>query len=271
MILLVEFRQLLRELKEAFHRDDCTILRSKIICGHQEYVTDADLYSQKKLIELAKKYHPNSVVISEELDNFDNIELGQSSIVVMDPLDGTHNYMFGLPMWGVSYTVFSEEGNAIESYIGLPEIDVLIACYHGEVHHYSIEDECYDELLSQASGELKISKQLIAYDNQFYKDPANVKRHYDLLIDHAFTTRITGSSVFDIAMIVLGRINARIWHNVNLYDIAPAFAFIRHMGFLTSLYSGEDATLKDQSIVATLDPTLHSQLRSIGIAIDYNK
>jgi len=270
MSLLSEFRVLMRDLKARFRKGTYEVVRQKSVHGRQEYATDADLYSQQQLIEIAGKYHPEAIVVSEELDNFENVKFDGDKIVVIDPLDGTHNYMFGLPMWGVSYTLFSDNGVAVESYIGLPEADVLIAFVNDEIFHCSIEGiECV-RIESQNIQSRVISEQLIAYDNQFYKDPINMKRHYECLTEHAFTTRITGSSVFDIAMIVLGRTNARIWHNVELYDIAPAFAFINRMGSLIALYSGDNATLNDRSIVATLDSSLHEQLSRIGIAIDHN-
>lgn len=270
MSLVSDFRLLMRDLKTRFREGAYQIVREKSVSGRREYATDIDLYSQQKLVEIAGKYHPQATVISEELDNFENVKFDEHKTVVIDPLDGTHNYMFGLPMWGVSYTVFSDNGVAVESYIGLPEADVLIVYIDDEVFHYTIEDENFFQTVSQTSQSIAISEQLIAYDNQFYKDPLNMRKHYERLTEHAFTTRITGSSVFDIAMIVLGRINARIWHNVELYDIAPAFAFINCIGSLTALYSGNDAALNDRSIVATLDSSLYEQLSRIGVATDHN-
>ena len=58
-----------------------------------------------------------------------------------------------------------------------------------------------------------LSEMMISFDNQFNKDPIVMKKNFDLLIDNTFTTRISGSAIFDIAMIIMGSLDARIWHS----------------------------------------------------------
>ena len=105
---------------------------------------------------------------------------------------------------------------------------------------------------------------MIAFDNQFYKDPIIMKKNYNLLVDNAFSTRISGSSVFDIAMMVVGKLNARIWHNTEIYDVAPAFAFFKDLGGVLHLETGFPAELNDKRIICTTDVTLYNQLQKIG-------
>ena len=142
-----------------------------------EYVLETDIFSQRNLVDISKKYHPNYEIISEELNNCHNITENQSDIVIIDPLDGTHNYLYGLPMWGVSYTVFSKDRGAIESYIGLPMIDILLEYSDGKTFLHSINSESDTRSIKLNPTEQSLSKQMIAFDNQFYKDPINTKKN----------------------------------------------------------------------------------------------
>ena len=265
MNIIEDFKLLLNDLKEKFNSEKPIIHDEKNLHDMPEYVLEADIFSQNHLIEISKKYHPNYEIISEELNNYHNIAENQSDIVIMDPLDGTHNYLYGLPMWGVSYTVFSKDRGAMESYIGLPMIDILLEYSEGEIFVHSLNSESNTRSIKLNPTEQSLSKQMIAFDNQFYKDPINTKKNYDILVDNAFTTRISGSSVFDIAMLIIGRLNARLWHNTEVYDVAPIFAFLKGKKFAINLYTGHRASLKDSSIIATTDISLYKQLEEIGL------
>jgi len=263
-----KFRLLLADLSMFFENSSHTDANEKIVCGRKEYVLEADLHSQSKLIGLAKEYFKDYEIISEELDNYTALSFQEGNFIIMDPLDGTHNYLYGLPMWGVSFAVISN-GEVIECYIGIPMFDILLQLHNNKVKKYKITNHEYCEEISVKETALDISDQMIAYDNQFYKDVVNSKNHYSDLVDNAFTTRISGSSVFDIAMIVLGRLNARIWHNVEIYDVIPAFGFLKKNGFVLNLYKGTDASLKTRAILCTTDSTLYQQLEKINVTKDY--
>ena len=273
MNIIDDLKILLNDLKNQFNNNTPEILNEKIIYDKEEYVLKTDIYSQNYLQEIANKYHPNSEIISEELNNYHDIDKYKGSIVVMDPLDGTHNYLYGLPMWGISYTVFSESRKAIESYIGLPMIDVLIAFSDDVITLHSSGTKSSVKKITINTTNTILSKQMISFDNQFYKDPFRIKKNFNLLVDNTFTIRISGSAVFDIAMIVIGKLNARVWHHTEIYDVAPAFAFLKHAGSLINMNTGGKASLSDKSIIATTDIALYEQLEEIGFmskVIDYD-
>lgn len=262
--IIKDLLSLTSDLKYNFFKEEPIIDRRKSVRNKEEYVLQTDIASQEYLVEIAKGYHPDCKIISEELNNYHDLSFHDEGLVIIDPLDGTHNYYFGLPMWGFSYTVFSKSKESQESYIGIPMLDTLLSCYKSEVWAHNLNQEISDYKIEPKISKMDISDQMIAFDNQFYKDPECMKRNYEILIDNSFTTRISGSAVFDIAMIVLGKLNARIWHDTDIYDIAPAFAFMNKHGFILNLDSGIEAKIKDRRVVCTTDMTLHHQLKDIG-------
>ena len=264
MKILNDLQSLSKDLKDQFNNKNPKVQNKKIIHGKVEYVLETDIFSQNRLSGIAKKYHPNSKLISEELNNYYDIDSHIGNMVVIDPIDGTHNFLFGLPMWGFSYTVFSESKVATESYIGLPMLDILMACKKEKITIYSSGkfDSSHDEKTSISSKPL--SEMMIAYDNQFKKNPKVIRNNFNLLVENAFTVRISGSAVFDIAMIIIGKLDARIWHCTEIYDVAPAYAFLGKSGGVINLDTGKNAVIQDKAIIVSNNRYLYEQLQDIG-------
>ena len=77
--------------------------KTKIVVekGKNDFATDADLASEKLIIREIKKHFPNDEIIAEETANSQQLATSQP-VWIIDPLDGTKNFHFGLPNWCVS-------------------------------------------------------------------------------------------------------------------------------------------------------------------------
>ena len=82
MTIINDLNFLLNNLKNGFNNEAPIIDNRKIVRERQEYVLETDILSQEHLMKFAKKYHPDSLIISEELDNYQNIEQHSQSLVV---------------------------------------------------------------------------------------------------------------------------------------------------------------------------------------------
>ena len=84
-------------------------------------VSDVDFLLQKKIITFFSSQLNNAVFISEELDN-KTISLENGSMyIVIDPLDGTENFVSGIPIWGIAVSVW-EYPKHLGSMLYLPEL-----------------------------------------------------------------------------------------------------------------------------------------------------
>tara|TARA_B100000401_G_scaffold341119_1_gene239395 strand:- start:1115 stop:1912 length:798 start_codon:yes stop_codon:yes gene_type:complete len=264
MSIIEDLKELSKSLKEKFLEGEASIVREKLVSDKKEFVLNTDMLSQNHLINVAREYHPNFKVISEELDNYMGLAQEENGFVIMDPLDGTHNFLFGLPMWGFSYTLFDSSNLALESYIGIPMLNILLAYKNDQIICHFTDAQYATKEINLDYTDKPLSNMMIAYDNQFNKDP-NIIRSFNLLVDNVFTLRITGSAVFDISMLIFGRLDARIWHYTEPYDVAPVFAFLKKFGSVVNLISGKEAKLTDKSIIATLDGQLFNKLQQIKL------
>ena len=84
------------------------------------YVSEGDLLVQKLLIDLASEELPNFSIISEELKTRSDTDY--DNVIVIDPIDGTENFISGFREWGVGISVY-KNGVHHESIIMLPELD----------------------------------------------------------------------------------------------------------------------------------------------------
>lgn len=87
------------------------------------YVSKGDLLVQAIVLEKINLLLPEHKLISEELFPFDNSCWDKfGSYVVLDPIDGTENFVSGLVEWGVGISIYTN-GLHVESCIYLPELN----------------------------------------------------------------------------------------------------------------------------------------------------
>lgn len=89
------------------------------------YVTKGDLLAQDLIFSSAQKMLPSPFFVSEELADEGLAPSEKQIIVVVDPIDGTENFVSGLSEWGVSIACFQGDKH-IGSLIGLPEQHVWL-------------------------------------------------------------------------------------------------------------------------------------------------
>lgn len=96
-------------------------LRSSFIKkSDNSYVSEGDLLVQKLLIDLASEKLPKFSIISEELEICSNTDY--DNVIVIDPIDGTENFVSGFREWGIGISVY-KDGVHHESIIMLPELN----------------------------------------------------------------------------------------------------------------------------------------------------
>ena len=87
------------------------------------YVSEGDLLIQSIVFDYIKKHLPDHKLISEEMEPFENEDWNiNGSYVVLDPIDGTENFISGLREWGMGISIYTS-GVHQQSCIYLPELN----------------------------------------------------------------------------------------------------------------------------------------------------
>lgn len=244
-----------REVLEKAAREAASAISSKRREGlniteksYKDLVTDCDIASEKAIISVLREAFPGSAFHSEEA----GYEAGEDWLWVIDPLDGTHNFVYGLPNYGISIAGVRED-EFIVGLIYLPETKDCFFAYKNNGAYLN------DKKIGVSSRELEQS--MIAYDNQFQNHPLMLK-NFKLVIDSCFTIRIFGSAVVDLCRVAEGILDARIFHKPKLVDFAAGALIVEEAGGCATDINGEKITLNSGSIVAS-NGRIHQNLLNV--------
>ena len=176
-----------------------------------DLVSEADLASQRAIVDLLAQRRPDDGFLGEE-EGADRP--GTSGLRwVVDPLDGTINFLFGIPQWCVSVAVVDAEGS-LAGAVYDPNRDELFTAVRGGTPF------CNGVALS-ASGRSDLATSMVAtgfaYDADVRAAQAQVLAR---LVPHVRDVRRFGSAALDLAWTAAGRYDAYFERTVKPWDIA---------------------------------------------------
>lgn len=215
-----------------------------------EMVAEVDVLSQQKIIKRLSNCFPNYDIISEEKKIPDSVH---KLTWVIDPLDGTHNYIAGLPFSSVSVGLVDEKGFYLGA-IYFPAEEKLFHAVKGQGAF------CNGEPI-QVSNNDRLDKAVVNYDNQFHLSEhsfANLKR----IAQAAFTVRILGTATADLCLIASGIIDARIWNATKIVDIAAGSVILNEAGGEITNFEGDPINFNTRSVLAS-NGLVHDQVLDV--------
>ncbi|HEY7965518.1 MAG TPA: inositol monophosphatase family protein [Solirubrobacteraceae bacterium] len=201
-------------------------------------VSEADLASQRAIRELLAAERPEDSFLGEE-EGAD--QRGSSGIRwVVDPLDGTVNYLYGIPQWCVSIAAFDEHG-ALAGVVHDPlHSETFTALRGGRAACNGAELAWRGDLV------VELGQSLLA--TGFAYDPALRARQGELvarLLPQVRDIRRFGSAALDLAWTAIGRHDAFYERGVKLWDTAAGVLVCEAVGLAAADVGG--GTLVAQS------------------------
>ena len=232
-------------LKKYFQKNYKVIRKSQ-----KEMVAEVDMLSQKLIVDRLSRGFPEYNIISEEIRNVESVK---GLTWVIDPVDGTHNYIAGLPFSGVSIGLADENG----FYIGVIYFPFEKKLFHAVKGCGAFVN---GELLS-VSNNSRLDKSIVNYDNQFHLTNDSFD-NFKILVDTAFTVRIFGVASFDFCLISSGIIDARVWNSTKIVDIVAGTVIVTEAGGKVTDFRGEVISLNVEDVVAS-NGLVHDQILGI--------
>jgi len=210
--------------------------------GLHDLVSYVDKESEKQIIDQLQKLLPDSGFIAEEGTN---TKKGERYNWVIDPLDGTTNFIQGVPIYAVSIGLMDGE----ELVLGVVYEVCRNECFYtwkdggaylnGEPIHVSKTASSHDSLL--ATG--------FPYSNFDQLD------HYMNLLKWAMTeargVRRLGSAATDLAYVACGRFDAFFEYDLKPWDVAAGAVIVKEAGGTVSDYKGGNNYLFGREMLAT--------------------
>ncbi|MCX8163152.1 MAG: inositol monophosphatase [Candidatus Micrarchaeota archaeon] len=224
----------------------------------RDLVTSADFLSQKIIIKQIKKNFSDHKIYSEE--NIGNKEdLFAKNCWIVDPLDGTNNYAYGLDLWGVSIAYAK---NSILEYgaISYPKLQtILFAKKDAGAYEYKIVKNTIKKIrkIQVSNRELNQAMVLACYAQG--ENLANTFQKLEQLHKNVFHIRHLGAAVFELGYVAQGYADAAVLFRIKPYDIAAGALLIQEAGGKVSKIDGSPYTLDSTSFVAA-NKKIHWQL-----------
>jgi myo-inositol-1(or 4)-monophosphatase len=216
----------------------------------REFVSRSDIESQNIIVDRLSRTFPSYGIVSEERKAA--APSGRPAWIV-DPLDGTHNFLAGIPFFGVSIALL-EDGICTLGAVYFPLEKKIFTARKGNGAFRNGKK-------IHVSSDPSLFKAVISYDNQFYLSGRAFQR-YKRLVNAAFTTRILGCAARDLCFIAEGTLDARIFNNAKLCDIAAGAVILSEAGGRITDFRGGDFK-PDMSALIASSGRIHAPLLKV--------
>jgi myo-inositol-1(or 4)-monophosphatase len=206
-----------------------------------EYFSEVDIKAEQAIINTIHKAYPDHGIIAEESGNQND---SSETTWIIDPLDGTHNYLHGFPFYAVSIAIRVK--NRIE---------------HAVVYD-PLRHECFSASRGRGARlndrRLRVSKQtqlsaaLLASGFPF-RDVALAQRYlptFEVMIGKCAGVRRTGSAALDLAYLACGRLDGFWEFGLRPWDIAAGSLLVQEAGGLISDLQGGEDYLRQGDVIA---------------------
>lgn len=210
-----------------------------------QLVSFVDQNSEQKLIEAFQKLIPNSSIIGEE-SSPENRKLEELTWVI-DPLDGTTNFLHGLPVFSISVALFYQN-EPVVAVIHCPALNETFCASKGN-------GATLNGQKIRVAEHAQLSDTLLATGFPYYKFN-QLNEYLELLKECMQTTRglrRMGSAAIDLAYVACGRFDAFFEMNLSPWDIAAGILLVREAGGKVTDFQGQPDVLFHNQILATSD------------------
>jgi myo-inositol-1(or 4)-monophosphatase len=221
--------------------------------GRNDFVSDVDRAAERAVIDTIRKHYPDHAILAEESG-----AQGESDFLwVIDPLDGTTNYLHGFPVFAVS--------------VGLMQ--------NGRLEHGCVYDPLRQELFTASRGQgaeldghkIRVSgcksldRALLGTGLPFRDSGFALEPYLNMLtkaIRETAGVRRAGAAALDLCYVGAGRLDAFWETGLSKWDLAAGALIIREAGGIVSGLDGSEDFL-DTGHVLTGTPKIYSAVAKL--------
>tara|TARA_Y100000816_G_scaffold53043_1_gene34087 strand:- start:925 stop:1665 length:741 start_codon:yes stop_codon:yes gene_type:complete len=185
--------------------------------GPRDFVTNSDKKVEKIIITELSKYKKKYSILSEEAGFIKNEDL--NNLWVIDPIDGTTNFLHGIPHFCISIALKSYE----------------------EITAGIIFDPIKNEIFyAEKNCGAYFNNHRIKVSNKNNLNECLFASNFNNIFDLDLNTRATGSAALDLAYVGSGRFDGYYQNDLNLWDIAAGVIIVREAGGKVNDFNSSD-------------------------------
>ena len=214
--------------KEIIEKDDWT------------FVTDIDPQAERIIVDIIQSSFPGHGILCEEKS------VTKSSgeyLWIIDPLDGTHNYIRGIPLYGVSIGIVYKE----DIVAGIIYMPVENALYVSEKGNGAYKNEKHIHV----SDRKEIGLCTLSYDSSIRYDPVLKPKILAELGKKVFNVRMFGASTSLLTLLAEGKLDISVEFDDEAWDFAAGLSLVTEAGGKFTDFYGTPATYKTERYIAS--------------------
>jgi len=228
--------------------------------GPKDLVTEADCMAQEAIREIIHKAFPDHDFVGEE-DAAERKAKGLSPIPerrseyrwVVDPLDGTTNYVHHLPGYAVSIAL--QQGDDL--ILGVVLDPLSEECFVAQRGHGATLNG--QPITTSGCGRIGQALVAVSFSPHVERDSPEIRRFVEILLA-AQSVRRMGSAALNLCYVAAGRLDAYVATSVSIWDIAAGLLLVTEAGGAVSAIDGHPLSLERPELIACASQSLAADL-----------
>ena len=221
--------------------------------GYNDYVSDADRKAEEKVIEVIHKHYPDHAIHAEE----SGVQGESDHVWIIDPLDGTTNFLHGFPIFAVSIGL-QVKGRMEHAVVYDPHRQELFTASRGEGAQL-------DGKRIRVSGRRDLEHSLIGTGFPFRnatRETGPYMKMLEKVLQNTSGIRRPGAAALDLAYVAAGRLDGFFETGLAPWDLAAGSLLVREAGGIISGLDGSEDYLESGHVL-TGTPKIYAELAKL--------
>lgn len=224
--------------------------------GHNDFVSEVDRAAEQAIIDVLHQAYPDHAILAEESGASANLHDENENVWIIDPLDGTTNFIHGFPQYAVSIAL-RQRGQITQAVVYDPTRNELFTATKGA-------GAFLNEKRVRVAKRDKLADALIGTGFPF-RDMAGLDEYlkmFKLMTEKSAGLRRPGSAALDLAYVAAGRLDGFFEKQLQPWDMAGGSLLVSEAGGIVADFSGEADHMETGNIIAA-SPKVFAQMLNV--------
>ena len=212
--------------------------------GHNDFVTEVDHAAEQAIVEVLLNAYPDHAILAEESGASANLHDDAENVWIIDPLDGTTNFIHGFPQYCVSIAL-QQRGQITQAVVYDPTRNDLFTATKGAGAYLN-------EKRIRVGKRDKVADALIGTGFPF-RDMQQLDEYVEMfkvVVKNSAGVRRPGSAALDLAYVAAGRLDGFFEKGLHPWDIAAGSLLVTEAGGIMGDFTGESDYLYKGDVIA---------------------
>lgn len=246
-------------IQRASERVDTLAIETK---RRNDFVSEVDHQAEATIIDMIRRAYPDHAILAEESGSHQG---QQDYLWIIDPLDGTTNFLHGFPQYAVSIALMHKDR---------PEVAVVYDPVSQDLFTANRGGGAFLNNRRLRVSQKKTLEGALLGTGFPYRENQDLESYLDTfraLYPGTAGIRRAGAAALDLAYVAAGRLDGFWEFGLNPWDMAAGVLLIREAGGIVCDFGGGENHMRSGNVVAANPKLIHQMLQKIETALPKDK